>query len=365
MVSNSAVEFPALQDHYPIAHLVFHQLLPEGRMAVVDAGASGGGEFFRWGMLGRHLSLYGFEPDEAECRRLQALAASGQASVRYSAECLGRTEKSRPLYVAHSRFNMWLLPINQARYRRKKAFVNGRKIRQSDTFVTERELRIDSINLDDWSTRESVSDVDYLKIDIEGTELELLEASPRTLEKAVGVSVDVIFHEDWIGAPVFSDIDVFMRQHGFSLYELRGLKRNFQYDSPIELRNEDGELMGQVACADAIYLRDFFEYPEFPLGFEKTLKLVVAAEINGQVDYAFELLHHLRRTADTIDSRRTLDDIIALATQAYERRAAMMVGYQRVKGLENAMRALLPQSSWALLRPIARRMRLLFGSAKQ
>lgn len=364
MGCNRANEFLVLQDRHPITDLVFRRLLSDGRMAVVDAGASGGGEFYRWGMLGRHLSLYGFEPDEIECHRLQALAASGQASVRYSTECLGRTEKDRSLYVTRSRFNMWLLPINDARYQRKKAFVNGQKIRQIDTFATERVLRVDSISLDDWATRERVADLDYLKIDIEGAELELLEASPRALEQSVGVSVDVIFHEDWIGAPVFSDIDVFMRRNGFSLYELRGLKRNFQYDSPIECRNEKGELMGQVACADAIYLRDFFEYPSFPLGVEKTLKLIVAAEINGQVDYAFELLHHLRRTSDTTESRHTLDDIIALATNAYELRATMMAGSQRLKGLENVLRTILPRRSWALLRPMARRMRLAFGSAK-
>jgi FkbM family methyltransferase len=63
---------------------------------------------------------------------------------------------------------------------------------------------------------------DVLKVDTQGTELDVLRGAGQLLEYALAVDVEVGFVQQYLGQPLFSDVDLFMRQKGFIL---RGLRR--------------------------------------------------------------------------------------------------------------------------------------------
>lgn len=347
----------------PIASKLFAYLFPDSMMTVVDAGARGGGELVRWAALEKNLRLLNFEPDPKAYEIIQSRAKGHPGDVRTFTTALARTQKQRPLYLSiASEYNTSLLPINLERYRRKGWTYRGKKVRLSDIYEIARTEAVDCISLDDFAVQESVKDIDYIKVDIEGAELELLEASPHALDQAVGVSVDVIFHEDWIGAPVFADVDRFLRSKGFALYNLRSVKRNEQYDAPFTVRDENGEAHGQIACGDAIYLRDFFETKSAPPSLEKVAKLAIAAEVNRHADYAFELLVFMRdHMADEKQKAvlaRIYDDAAADYAswmQQYEGRRRMFGMF----GMEAWLRRVTPGWIAVPLRPLAWSLRRL------
>jgi FkbM family methyltransferase len=345
---------------FPIASRLLARLLPDAMMTIVDAGARGGGELVRWRALDRHLRLLNFEPDPKAYETIQNMAKGHPGDVRTYTTALARTQKARPLYLSKaSEYNTSLLPINLDRYRRKGWNYRGQKVRVSDIYEIARTEAVDCISIDDFAAKEGVADIDYIKVDVEGVELELLEASPQALDRAIGVSVDVLFHEDWIGAPVFADVDRFLRDKGFVLYDLRGLKRTEQYDAPFTMRQENGEAHGQIACGDAIYLRDFLETKSAVPSFEKLVKLAIAAEVNGHADFAFELVVYMRDHAADEKQKAELVRIYDEAASDYEDWMKQFAGSRRLSGLQGWSRRVVPGWMMPVVRPLAWGLRRL------
>jgi FkbM family methyltransferase len=347
-------------NRFPIASRLFARLLPNALMTVVDAGARGGGELVRWRQLDRNLRLLNFEPDPKAYETIQRMAQGHPGVIRTYTTALARTQKARPLYLSKaSEYNTSLLPINLDRYRRKGWTYRGQKVRVSDIYEIARTEAVDCVSIDDFAAQEGIADIDYIKVDIEGAELELLGASPDALGKAVGVSVDVIFHDDWIGAPVFADVDRFLREKGFVLYDLRALKRTEQYDTPFTLHDESGEPHGQIACGDAIYLRDFLDTKAQPPSFEKLMKLAVAAEVNRHADFAFELLVYMLDHVADEKQKAELALIYEEAAADYKLWMTQYAGSRRLSGIQAWSRRMMPEWMMQQLRPFAWTLRRL------
>lgn len=346
---------------YPLASRILSRLLKHSPMVVVDGGASGAGEYTRWESLFPNVRLYAFEPDEAEVSRMAQASKHNAPYIVYSTDCLGRDEKSRPLYISKERFNASFLPLDEEHYYRKRAYVDGKPVRQTELFAVDKISQVESISLDTFFRNNGGISPDYIKLDVEGVELEVIQASPRSIETAVAVSIDVIFHADWVGAPTFADVDVYMRQLGFVLYDLRSLKKNEQFAAPMQFRDEFGKLRGQTACGDAVYIRDHITANRPCPSFETLLKTAIAAEVNHIATYAFELLSIALEKAPDAQTRKELEAIIAEATEDHVRRQAEFTGHRRLKVFEDAVKALLPGTAMNMLRPLARGVRRMFS----
>jgi FkbM family methyltransferase len=313
-------------------------------LRVVDAGAAGAGETGRWGFLGGHLELHGFEADAEECAKLLAAAPVG-ATVHYYNAFLGRSMPRRTFLIAHA-FNNTFYPTDYTWYARRRSSHTGPAVRLSEVYQIAKTLEVESISLDNWATHYGVSGVDYLKVDIEGAELELMQASPRIMAGVLGVSVDVTFHADWIGAPTFADVDIWMRSQGFALFDMNGVKRGTQYDTPIVAPRGHPTLNGQLACANAIYFRDPLIEGARPMPVEPMLKLAVIAEVHGQVEFAFELLRAAARTGDPALDSASAAEVERAAEADYHRLLAGAFQARWRNRLARSVKAVLPKAFW-------------------
>lgn len=70
-----------------------------------------------------------------------------------------------------------------------------------------------------------IDDVDLIKIDVQGSELAILSNASRALSMAVLIRTEVSFVETYIGQPMFSDVDAFLRQSGFQFHDFDGVGR--------------------------------------------------------------------------------------------------------------------------------------------
>jgi len=89
---------------------------------------------------------------------------------------------------------------------------------------------------------------DVIKVDTQGTELDVLRGGGELLNSVLAVELEVEFVPQYIGQSLFSDVDIFMRQQGFML---RGLRRT-NWRTKGDHVHPHG---GQIVHGDVLYLK--------------------------------------------------------------------------------------------------------------
>lgn len=96
---------------------------------------------------------------------------------------------------------------------------------------------------------------DLLKLDIQGAELMVLENALAGLQNALVIQTEVEFLPMYVDQPLFSDVDQFLRKHGFVLHRFENpISRVIK---PLILNNDIFAGLSQIFWSDAIYVRDF------------------------------------------------------------------------------------------------------------
>jgi FkbM family methyltransferase len=96
---------------------------------------------------------------------------------------------------------------------------------------------------------------DLLKIDIQGAELMVMQNAVASLQNALFIQTEVEFVPLYVDQPLASDVDQFLRQHGFVLHRFdHPVSRVIK---PLLLNNDIYAGLSQLLWADALYVRDF------------------------------------------------------------------------------------------------------------
>ena len=96
----------------------------------------------------------------------------------------------------------------------------------------------------------------YLKIDVQGAELDVLHGAEHLLEGVLFAEIEVEFLPVYTGQPLFAEIDQFMRLHGFYLHRLVDISLHL-FDRLMST------YFSQLLWADAIFLRRFTEFDRY------------------------------------------------------------------------------------------------------
>jgi FkbM family methyltransferase len=150
---------------------------------------------------------------------------------------------------------------------------------------------VDTIRLDDVA---EITDCDFLKVDVQGGELDVLKGASMTLAKAVAVHIEIEFSEVYKDQPLFGDIDTHLRAAGFELIDIV----NAGYATTRGLMRPSSR--SRLLWGEAIYMRR----PDLlsGLGADKILRAAVIAHVNyGMHDIAASFLSIL----DTEHGRAT------------------------------------------------------------
>ena len=146
-------------------------------------------------------------------------------------------------------------------------------------------------------------DAHVLKIDTQGSELDVLKGAVATLDCSVlAAEVEISFFQRYQDQPLFADVEAFMKAHGFELIELHRLKR-YRAKNPLAIGNVGlggGQRAGRIAYGDAIFLRREADIQARARADEgvSLLRAIVALIAYGKPDMAARLFGERRDTLD-------------------------------------------------------------------
>lgn len=206
-------------------------------LTLIDIGASGG-IHPRWNKLPCDLRAVLFEPDPEEYARLKAKAPDNWTVLQSAlSHCSG-----------HVFFNLTRKPQVSSVYTSNRDILD--RYPDARRFDTMASVKILTDTLDNQLEGHGIKDVDFIKIDVEGHALPILQGSVETLKDVIGVEVEVDFLPTRRGQCLFPEIHVFLTSLGFELMDLR---RYFW--RRVATANYGNTIKGQLAIADALYLR--------------------------------------------------------------------------------------------------------------
>ena len=134
---------------------------------------------------------------------------------------------------------------------------------------------------------DEVPAIDFLKLDVQGAELDVLNGGDRVLADALVVHTEVEFVEMYKGQPLFAEVDQRLRRSGFVFHKFAGVAgRTFK---PLVVNNDVNKCLSQMLWADAVYVKDFMALDRLPP--EKLLRLAVILHmVYGSFDLAIQAL---------------------------------------------------------------------------
>jgi FkbM family methyltransferase len=228
--------------------------------------------------------IIAFEIDENECQRLNQTAPAG---IHFYAQALGRSEETRDFYVAAAPMCSSLYPPNQPFC---DLFHNlGSLVR------TTKKIQINTVSLDHFAREAGIDCIDFIKIDVQGAELEIFRGGERTLDSVMTIVTEVEFEPIYVGQPLYEDVSAYLRPKGFALHKFLGMAgRAIQ---PI-IYNNNANLPQQHLWTDAVFIRDLSRIDG--LSDDAILKLALLMECYGSYDVCHYALTRLdeRRKSD-------------------------------------------------------------------
>ncbi|MFC1521971.1 FkbM family methyltransferase [Elusimicrobiota bacterium] len=268
-------------------HLAHIKAFSSNKLAVVDVGARFGAQEHWSAYDDNQISMIGFEPDEKECEELNKQQA-GKGSRRYFPVALNSYKGKRTFYV-------YAFSSSSSFYRPNNALVS--RFPDIANLAVEKTIEINTVDLDSFAKEHDIKYVDFMKLDVEGAELDVLKGAESLLKSSVlGLQVEFLFSQWREEQPVFSDMDSYLRSHGFSLFDItinrhaRSALREPLYGKPPEPTKN-----GQCIWGDALYLLDGVSEIEAGRNAKirddiSVLKLASLMEIYNLRDCSIELL---------------------------------------------------------------------------
>lgn len=178
-------------------------------LTIVDVGCRWG-IADAWAAFGPAATVVGFDPDADECARLRS-AYNGPCRVDFVAAALGAAAGAATLHLTRE-------PACSSLYEPDPAVIATVPELACATPVGA--ISVELRRLDDCLGELGLSAVDFLKLDTQGSELDILRGADRALAGARLVEVEVEFNPIYRGQPLFGDVDRFLRDRGFVLWRL-------------------------------------------------------------------------------------------------------------------------------------------------
>lgn len=223
-------------------HQLFNLLQPQRLTEIVDIGANpiDGDPPYKTLLQSKLCRVTGFEP------QLDALAKLNQQKSeleQYLPYAIGDGNTHTLRICQYSGMTSLLEPDQNT--------LDNFVALKANATVLER-VPIATHKLDDI---QEIQQLDFLKIDIQGTELSVFRSGREKLSNVVAIQTEISFVTIYENQPSFGEIDIELRNQGFIPHCFAAVKK--WPISPFIYENAPLQAVNQLLEADIVYVRDF------------------------------------------------------------------------------------------------------------
>ena len=195
-------------------NLYFSQLANEVGFSVLDIGArtektvSNPGISGDFDLIAKGCDYFGYEPDKEELKKLMSNPNFHWKSQTYLPEALGEEKGDFNL-------NLYRQAGFSSKFDAKKEEFSlfSRSHYLGDK---QQKIPVKVISLDESIADSKIANPSFMKIDIQGMELEVFKGAQSFLKNnCLGIRVEVYFHQIYENQPLFHEIDAYLRKFDF------------------------------------------------------------------------------------------------------------------------------------------------------
>ena len=240
--------------------------LPNG-LTLLDIGAAGGVEP-RWKKVCRYLNYIGVEPDQ-------------RSNVKLAEENMFRSIKILDTFAwseeTEIQFNLCKKPRCSSVFQPNRSILDIYP--QSDRFDV---IGKEHLKGEPLSNKINDQQIDFVKLDIQGGELNALIGLGSSLDGCLGLEVEVEFSEIYKSQPLFGEIDDFLSSRGFYFCDFVKLAR---WERNTRRKGRD---FGRCIFGDGLWLKDLNNIDT--TNIEQCFKYSAICSLYGKLDEAIHLL---------------------------------------------------------------------------
>ena len=250
----------------------------------------------------KDFAVYYYDADESALTdALRDLIKVGEAHLL--PYCLGARRERRPFHIANDAYASSLYRLNTDYKEYTKATALGQLTIGKNMGVA-REIEVDVVPLDEiCGPGLDIPAPDYLSIDAEGAELDVMQGAARTLrDTVVWLRSEMWIHPVYQGARTFNTSLAFLQDAGFDLFHMEPYREYEADRMPLGMHSG-----GQTLGAEVDFQRrisDLLDEAETdrPTAILKLYKLAFMAILNGGNGLCFNSLKQAQALGGTFFS---------------------------------------------------------------
>ena len=215
--------------------------------------------------------IIAFEVDKSTCDQLNRKAKPG---ITYYPVALGRTQEERTFYET-------IHPMCCSLYKPNEKLMG--MYHNLEVAMLKSVTTLKTLSLDYFLAGQNIGSVDFIKIDIQGAELDVFQGGINTLKQAVAIVSEVEFIPLYVDQPLFGDVCTFLAEHNLMFHKFLGMAGRPL--KPISFGYNPSHPT-QHMWSDAVFIKDIARLHKLPSS--KLLKMGLIAFMYGSPDVTFQ-----------------------------------------------------------------------------
>jgi len=236
--------------------------------------------------------IIGFEIDQEVCEKMNINSREG---VKYYPYALGKANERRKLYITQD-------PMCCSLYKPNEELL--KLYNNLEVAYLKEETEIDTVSLDYFIDKHEIGNIDFIKIDVQGAELDIFQGASKTLKNVLKIVCEVEFVPHYQNQPLFGDVCNHLIKHDLMFNKFLDLAgRSLK---PVVMNNKLN-FPSQYIWSDAIFIYHIQKIKN--LTDEQILKLSLFACVYLSLDLTFYCLSEYDRRYSTSFAKEWMNKI--------------------------------------------------------
>ena len=236
--------------------------------------------------------IFGFEVEKEVCEQMNSKSTEG---IKYYPYAIGKANERRKFYITQH-------PMCSSLYKPNEEFI---KLYNNFEFAyLKEEIEIDTISLDYFIDKYNIGNIDFIKLDVQGAELDIFQGAPKTLKNVLKIVCEVGFLPLYENQPLFGDICDYLIKYNLMFNKFLGLAGRAL--KPITFNNNPN-VASQHMWTDAVFLHNIQKIDK--LNDEQLIKLSLLACVYNTLDLTFYCLSEYDKRHSTSLAKEWMNKI--------------------------------------------------------